>query len=298
MFRLAHVTDPHFRPQAGMLRGIGPGDFFNKRAFGMLNLVLNRRRKHRMELLADLGVDLRERKPDHVALTGDLGNIALAAEWDEALRWLEALALPNSAVTVIPGNHDTYVKEAVRNGLFENIFAAFQTAELRAGDDHYPFVRVRGEVSLIGVNTCVPTGDLGAWGEIGAAQLARLERLLSAPELAGKVRVVLLHHPPVLLKPPETRNLRDRAALVAVLERTGAELVLHGHDHRDERADLRGPGGKKIPVVGAGSASYAGAADRRSRYNVYEIEKGAITAVTFAHDQASDTFIEVKREAL
>ena len=57
-------------------------------------------------------------------------------------------------------------------------------------------------------------------------------------------------------------------------------------------------GGAKIPVVGAGSASYAGAADRRSRYNVYEIDGRAITCVIRAHDEASDSFREYKREAL
>jgi 3',5'-cyclic AMP phosphodiesterase CpdA len=99
-------------------------------------------------------------------------------------------------------------------------------------------------------------------------------------------------------KGPEQRNLRDRGALVELLARTGADLVLHGHDHRDERATLAGPGGKPIPVVGAGSASYAGSAANRSRYNVYEIDGPAITAITYSHDQASDRFIEVKREAL
>ena len=72
-----------------------------------------------------------------------------------------------------------------------------------------------------------------------------------------------------MIKDGEYRNLKDRAALAAVLARVGADLVLHGHDHADERATLEGPGGAKIPVVGAGSASYAGAPDRRSRYNIY-----------------------------
>jgi 3',5'-cyclic AMP phosphodiesterase CpdA len=110
--------------------------------------------------------------------------------------------------------------------------------------------------------------------------------------------VVLLHHPPVMHRPPEHRNLRDREALAAVLARTGAELVLHGHDHRDQRARLDGPGGTTIPVVGAGSASYAGGPERRSRYNVYEIAGRHITLVTYAHDEATDAYREVRRERL
>jgi hypothetical protein len=75
-------------------------------------------------------------------------------------------------------------------------------------------------------------------------------------------------------------------------------LVLHGHDHRDERVSLRGPGGASIPVVGVGSASYTGKPAHRARYNVYEIDGRAITAVTFAHDENTGRFGEVRREAL
>jgi 3',5'-cyclic AMP phosphodiesterase CpdA len=294
MFRLAHVTDPHFRS----FTGLRPAQLLNKRALGVLNLVVNRRRKHRMELLADLGQDLGARAVDHLALTGDLGNVSLESEWLEARRWIEGLGRATADVTVIPGNHDAYIPEVVEAGTFERTFAPYMEGELRPGPGVYPFARLRDGVALVGATTCVATGDFGAWGEIGAPQLARLEALLASPELKGRTRVLLIHHPPVLHRPPESRNLRDRAALLEVLARTGAELVLHGHDHRDERALLPGPGGKRIPVVGAGSASYGGEADRRSRYNVYEIDGGAITSVTYAHDEPSDRFREVRRDPL
>ena len=108
-------------------------------------------------------------------------------------------------------------------------------------------MQIREPLALIGVSSAVPTGDLGAWGRIGEAQLARLEKILTAPELASLTRVVLVHHPPVLHKDGEHRNLRDRDALGAVLLRAGAELVLHGHDHQDQRAELPGPGGGRSP---------------------------------------------------
>jgi len=133
---------------------------------------------------------------------------------------------------------------------------------------------------------------------IGDAQLARLEVALLAPEVAEKTRVVLIHHPPVLHKDGEKRNLRDRDALAYVLARAGAELVLHGHDHEDQRAELRGPGGRAIPVIGAGSASYTGGPERRARYSVYEIDGRSITWISRAHDEATDAFKEVRREQL
>jgi 3',5'-cyclic AMP phosphodiesterase CpdA len=308
MFRLAHVTDPHFRGVGG-IAGVGLGDLGGKRVVGAVNLVVNRTRKHKMELLEALLHDLRAQAVDHVALTGDLSNISIDAEWRAALKWLAALGAPGDAVTVIPGNHDAYVPDVVASRAFERLFSAYQTGDVAvegvasvasatSATDIYPFVRVRGDVALVSVTSCVATGDLGAWGEVGAGQLARLEAALGNPIVQAKTRVVLIHHPPVMIKDGEHRNLRDRAALAAVLARAGADLVLHGHDHADERATLEGPGGAKIPVVGAGSASYAGGPERRSRYNVYEIEGRSITAVTRAHDEATDAFKEVRSEAL
>jgi len=133
---------------------------------------------------------------------------------------------------------------------------------------------------------------------VGESQLVRLESLLTAPEVRSRRRVVLIHHPPMVNRHGEERNLRDRAALQSLLMRTGADLVLHGHDHRDFFNELPGPGGARIPVVGAGSASYDGPPGRRSRYHIFEIADTAITVITYVHDAASNKFREFGRKAL
>ena len=294
MFRLAHVSDPHFQS----FRNVKLRDLLGKRALGGLNLLLMRRRKHNMALLQSLLEDLLSRSVDHLALTGDLCNIALESEWSAASRWIEATNIPKDRVTVIPGNHDAYVAKVVEDGVFERMFAPYQTAELRVDNAVYPFVRLRGDVALVCISTAVPTGDTGAWGRVGEAQLVRVESLLSNPEVKSRRRVVLIHHPPLVNRHGEERNLRDRTALQAVLARAGADLVLHGHDHRDYFNDLAGPSGTRIPVVGAGSASYDGPPDRRSRYHIFEITSAAITVITYAHDSASNKFGEVARKAL
>ena len=296
MFRLAHVTDPHFRGFAGL----GPGALAGKRALGLLNLAVNRVRKFKMALLEELRLDLRTQAPDHLALTGDLSNLALEGEWRAALAWIDLCGLPPESISVIPGNHDAYVASAVETRAFERLFAPYMTSDLprEPGGADYPYVQLREGIALVGVTSSVATGDFGAWGRIGEAQLARLETLLSAPELRERTRVVMIHHPPVMQKGGEQRNLRDREAVAAVLARAGAELVLHGHDHRDERVDLPGPGGRPIPIIGAGSASYGGRPERRARWNLYEIDGRRITLTTRAHDEAADAFRQVRREAL
>jgi 3',5'-cyclic AMP phosphodiesterase CpdA len=214
------------------------------------------------------------------------------------LRWIEGTHLPADRVTVIPGNHDAYVAEVVNRGTFERLFGDYQTAELRVDAAVYPFVRLRNDVALVGVATGVPTGDFGAWGRIGEDQLARLEALLSTPEVKSRRRVLLIHHPPLVNRPGEDRNLRDRNELQDLLARLGVDLVLHGHDHRDYFNELPGPRNTRIPVVGVGSASYDSSPDRRSRYHVFDIDDGSITVTTYAHDRATNTFVEYGRKVL
>ncbi|MGD0837502.1 MAG: metallophosphoesterase [Polyangia bacterium] len=294
MLRLAQVSDPHFQG----LHHLTLRDCVGKRLLGAFNLLVRRRHKHSMALLRALAADLSQRSFDHLVLTGDLCNIAVRSEWSAALRWIEDLPLSADGVTVIPGNHDAYVADVVRQGVFEQMFAAYQTAELRVGGHHYPFVRLRGELALLCASSAVPTGDLGAWGRLGEAQLGRLEALLTAPEVVSRRRILLIHHPPLVNRPGEDRNLRDREQLQALLARTGADLVLHGHDHRDFFKQLAGPRGSSIPVVGVGSASYRGPVDRSARYHIFAIDAGSVEVTTYAHDPARGAFVEWGRRQL
>ena len=104
MFTLAHATDWH----TTALRGAGAAPFFSKRFFGWLSWNIRRHRLHRPEVLEALFVDLQEQAPDHVAITGDLTNVALPQEFEEAARLLQRLG-PPEWVSAIPGNHDAYV---------------------------------------------------------------------------------------------------------------------------------------------------------------------------------------------
>src|SRR5262245_42522871 len=98
MFVLAHLSDPHLsplpRPRWSELAG--------KRATGYLNWRRNRRLVHRSDVLARVVADLKAQAPDHIAVTGDLVNIALAGEFVPAHAWLAALGAPRD-VTLVPG---------------------------------------------------------------------------------------------------------------------------------------------------------------------------------------------------
>jgi 3',5'-cyclic AMP phosphodiesterase CpdA len=142
----------------------------------------------------------------------------------------------------------------------------------------WPFVRVIGGVALVGVNSAVPTPPLMAWGLVGRAQLARLEPVLKRLGAAGLFRLVLIHHPPLRGQADPVRALRDAGDLETVLARAGAELVIHGHNHRNMLAWLPTATGAmgqpgRIAVVGAPSASLGRQHGREplARYNLYRI---------------------------
>jgi 3',5'-cyclic AMP phosphodiesterase CpdA len=93
-----------------------------------------------------------------------------------------------------------------------------------------------------------------ATGRVGREQLARAEALLNRTRDERLIRVVLIHHPPYVGGARRSRELVDAAAFEAMLARTGADLVLHGHNHTFSLAWRKGFG-RDVPIVGVPSCS-------------------------------------------
>jgi len=267
MFTLAHLSDPHLpmpRARAAQL--------LNKRATGYANWWRNRVHIHVPEALAGIVADIKAQRPDHVALTGDIVNVSLPEEFRRAAGWLAALGGPQQ-ITVIPGNHDAYVRVPWSETLgLWGAYMASDGAPPAAGFDAFPSVRRRGEMAFVGLSTGVPKPPLLATGTLGMAQIDRAERLLGELGRAGLCRVVLIHHPP-LEGQSRFKRLTDARDFQAMVGRVGCELVLHGHNHRSEAARIAGPHGP-IPVLGVASASAAPASKYgRARYHLIRIER-------------------------
>ncbi len=268
MFVLAHLSDPHLAP----LPAPRPGELAGKRVLGFLTWRHKRRRIHRPEVLDALVHDLAGTAADHIVVTGDLVNIALSAEFAPAAQWLARLG-PPERVTVVPGNHDAYVRAAA--GDPSRRWGGYMRGDDAGGQSSFPFVRRRGPVALIGVSSAVPTGPFMASGRVGAEQLERLAETLDMLGRENLLRIVLIHHPPILLPRTWFRRLVDAPAFRDVIARHGAELVLHGHAHVRSLAWLDGPHGR-VPAIGAPSASAAPHRDGDpAAYNLYRIDRGA-----------------------
>lgn len=272
---LAHLSDIHLPPVP--MPSLGLCNL--KRGLGYLNWLRRRRYQHDAATLAALVADLDHHRPDHIAITGDLVNIALPSEYDAAATWLAALGAPLAA-TAIPGNHDIYVEMGADPGIGR--WQPNMTDDAApAARPTFPFVRRRGHLALIGLCSAVVTPPFHASGRLGADQLATLDRLLAELGAERLVRVVLIHHPPLPGQAPPRCALLDAAELAAVLVSRGAELVLHGHNHRAMLAWTAGPD-RPIPVVGVPSASmvHPHGDQMLARYNLYRIDPDPAAAIT------------------
>ncbi|RLC27142.1 MAG: metallophosphoesterase [Deltaproteobacteria bacterium] len=263
-FTLAHLSDPHLTA----MEELRPADLLNKRAYGYLSWRLHRGVEHQDAVLSALLADIRSAAPGHIAVTGDLTHLGLPAEFRAGLKLLRTLGPPGK-VTVIPGNHDAYVRTPRRRtfGLWSDYMRPDGDETAAAG--RFPFLRIRGGIALIGVSTARPTLPFLATGRIGESQMERLGRVLSDTRERGLLRVVLMHHPPAPGTISRRKRLTDHAAFRALLVRNGAELILHGHTHRSSFTAIPTPWGK-ILSVGVPSASALGRnAGRRARYHLY-----------------------------
>ena len=269
-FLFAHLSDAHIGPlPKPRLRELA-----GKRLTGYVNWRRGRDRTHDMGALGALVVDMRGRSPDHVAMTGDVLNLALPGEFPAGRAWLETLGAPED-VSFTPGNHDAYVRKA--SARLASAFAPYTT-----GDDGvaavFPFVRRRGPVALIGLCSGVPRAPFVASGRLGAEQCAALAGALRRAREEGLMRVVLVHHPPHRSGSRAGRGLVDARAFEAVIAQEGAELVLHGHNHRASVAHVPSArcglaSGAATPVVGVPSASAMGRLARPG-YHLFDIGGG------------------------
>ena len=268
MFRLAHLSDIHLGP----LPAVAYRDLVSKRITGYINWRRNRASNLHEGVIDRVVADLKASSPDHIAVSGDLMNLALDGEIALARLWLEALGEPDH-VSVVPGNHDAYVPGAI-----DKACAAWgpwmhgDGMPSPAKRGAFPFMRVRGRVAVIGVSSARATAPFMASGFFGEAQAKRLGRLLDEAGERGLCRIIMIHHPPVRGADPAHKRLLGIRRFQKVMRAHGAELVLHGHTHLPTTHRIGGRDGD-IPVVGVAAAGQAPGGRRPAgQYNLVEID--------------------------
>ncbi len=280
--RIAHVSDLHVLSHTGAeWRRI----LFNKRLTGYANLILRRGRVHRREYLLAV-LSAAAATADHLVVTGDITNLSLEHEFEEARTLLDEAA-QRTEVTVVPGNHDVYLPSTARRRRFPHYFGRFLNSDLPqlARDlpcGCFPCVKLRGGMAIIALSSGVPRPPFVAAGYIGHAQLEAFESVLAHPEVRRRTPVVLVHHPPVDARPRIAQlhdGLVDADALRIHLARLSRGLVLFGHLHMRVRCELQTFLGKLNVIGASGAALDHPNKSVRAGFNMYEFDDGNLVSV-------------------
>lgn len=269
MLRLAHISDVHIGP----LPDISYRELASKRMVGYVNWQRNRRRFLHDGVIDAILADMRTHAPDHIAVTGDLVNLALDAELEIARLWLEMLGDPHD-VSVVPGNHDAYVPGAF--GKCCRIWQRWMSGDGQShpvGSDTFPYLRVRNNVALIGLTSARASAPFMATGYFKSEQAARLAALLDQTRRQGLCRVLMIHHPPVRAAVPQHKRLLGIGRFQRIVRNHGAELVIHGHSHMPSLFHIEGAERKPVPVVGVAATGQAvGGRKPAAQWNLIQID--------------------------
>ncbi|MFJ6325812.1 MULTISPECIES: metallophosphoesterase family protein [unclassified Rhizobium] len=269
MFKLAHISDVHLGP----LPRLSIRELASKRITGFVNWHRNRRKHlfgNTLDLLLD---DIKAKQADHLAVTGDLVNLASGIEIETAAAWLKTVGDPMHT-SVVPGNHDAYVPgsyEKAMRAWYPYVRGDRAPAEWQEDRHVFPYLRIRDQVALIGCSTAVATPPFAASGFYSARQARETVNMLRAAGDAGLFRVVMIHHPPIRGATSFYKRMIGIRRFAAAISTGGAELVLHGHTHLNTLHWLRGHTGP-VPVVGIASASQSiGGFKPPAAYNLFTI---------------------------
>ena len=146
---------------------------------GWLNWNRGRRDTHRMDVLDQLLVDMHAQTPDHIALTGDVVNLALPGEYPAARAFLERVGSPDQLSSCRATTTPT-PRAAPSGSCPSSIPGCGATGRRPPLDEteRFPYVRIRGKVALVGLSSAIPTAPFMATGKLGVRQVARLRDAL------------------------------------------------------------------------------------------------------------------------
>jgi uncharacterized protein len=205
---------------------------------------------------------------DALVIAGDLTNFGRPDEMEPLLNVLVRLRLPTIAVL---GNHDYECgKEAdlVRMMTAEGIKVLDGTAYERDG---VGFAGTKGFVGGFGRSVLTAFGEpeIKAFVKASLDEAMKLERAMS--QLRTQKRVVVLHYAPivatVLGEAPEIYPYLGSSRLGEVVDRHGADLIVHGHAHHGT-LDGKTTGG--IPVHNV-AITLLQSRDSGRAYRIFEV---------------------------
>lgn len=302
MIKIGHISDLHVFD----LKNKSPGRFLNKRLIGGANLLFKRSKAHSPQAVERAIQHLVEdHDVDHIAISGDLSNLALREEFLAADKLISAIPNATDCVSVVPGNHDYYIPSIERDRDFERVFSPYMKSAVNhyTLETGYPYCKFIGDdVVLIGLNSAIASPPMFAIGEVDERELRALEAMLDDPLVAPRFKVVMLHHPLLPFehsKVEYTRRLVNASDVLEILRRTNVDMAIHGHNHYYDHVEvphLGAPG--TLHICEAGSTSIAHASNEMfgGKFNIYHIDGKSLVKIETHIFESQDSSFRPWRE--
>ena len=221
--RIIHLSDVHVWRYTWSVRRL-----LGIRALGMMELLLGRARRFRLDRLGAVVDHVLSLKPDHIVITGDLTTTALPSEFLEARLLLAPLLTDPTRVTMVPGNHDRTTRRSFRTRRFEGTFGQFMPAVT------FPWLRwLDDETAILGLDPTRP--HFSPRGRLSEVQLQEAQALTADPARRPGRLIVACHYP-VVAPARYQRELRFKRmdndqSVCSWLEGIGPHLYCCGHVH-------------------------------------------------------------------
>jgi Icc-related predicted phosphoesterase len=205
---------------------------------------------------------------DVLVVAGDLTNFGRPEEMEPLLNILVRLRIPTIAVL---GNHDYECgkeTELIRMMTTEGIKVLDGTGYERDG---VGFAGTKGFIGGFGrgVLTAFGEPEIKAFVKASIDEALKLERAMS--QLRTPKRVVVLHYAPiaatVIGETPEIFPYLGSSRLAEVVDRHGADLIVHGHAHH---GTMDGKTTAGIPVHNV-AITLLQSQDPKAAYRVFDI---------------------------
>ncbi|CAK7192054.1 3',5'-cyclic adenosine monophosphate phosphodiesterase CpdA [Commensalibacter sp. Nvir] len=238
-YKIAHISDIHL-PIENLQ--FSTRSLCNKRFLSFLSW---KKRQYNLQkkYLDNTIEDIKKFNPNLVLISGDLTNLALPEEFEQAAKWLRSL--PFRKIYIVPGNHDALVKTN-----WNQTFALWTPWTMAFSQQDYPVIFKEDQIAIIGLNTAIPTLPFLANGRIDHEQLKRLKDLLRKTREEQLITIIMLHHPPLSNIVAKRKSLENIKNLQNILKKEGANLILYGHSHKTKTEKFL-----DIPILGISSAS-------------------------------------------
>jgi len=243
-----------------------------------------------LEQVAELVRMAPELEPDAIAISGDLTQRARHGEFQRALVFVDQMKAI-APTLVVPGNHDVQWWQSPFGVRGQRVkFAKYRQYidEILTPVIHIPGAVLAGALTAYGFSVGALTwnpNDVTVKGHLPKSETDRIERIFSeaAPDDA---RIVVLHHNVLRGELSQRMGLAHWRSAQTRLRRTGADVVMCGHDHQEGIGQIDGV----LPVSTVGTHSSRSRGKRPSVFNVIRIDDQAVHIQHMRWERDRSTF--------